>query len=133
MENKVNGPIYGTKTIKSFSEMTSEIQKIFTGEIKKTSNLVDERNKPTTLEKAVLSMRALDHILRAYNDSGRKHYLEYYIWQEFIKPSAVVKKDAIYLVELFCQGGYFKDWKAEDFQISGLTAEMLKTAQGRRT
>lgn len=130
--DKILGPIDGTDSIKSLASMTREIQKIFTGEIKKTSNLVGERNKPTTLEKAVLSLRALDHILRAYKESREKNYLEYYIWQEFIKPSATVKKDAIYLVELFCQGGYFKDWRAGDFAVTGLTEQMVETAKGRQ-
>lgn len=132
IEEKIYGPIFGTKEVKSLAEMAILIQKIFTGEVKKTSNLVGERNKPTTLEKTVLSMRALDHILRHYQEGRHKHYLEYYIFEEFIKPSATNKKDAIYLVELFCQAGYFKDWKEGDFNISGLTQEMIETAQGRK-
>ncbi len=139
-DKKVIGPICGLFKIdesgnrklimKSLAQMAEEIQQIFTGEKKYTSNLIGQRNKPTTLEKAVLSIRALDHILRAYKRGRMQKSLEYYIYQEFIKPSAVVKSDAIYLVELFCQGGYFENWQTKDFNISGLTEDMLKTAKG---
>lgn len=114
------------ETLKRLTLAAEEIQKIFTGE--KTDVFGEggdaARGISASLEKSVLSMRDLWNIVKPWKVHNFDKSLDDYIFTEFIK-KATVPKDAIYLTQLFCRFGFFKDWEAEQFQIGGLDKKKL--------
>lgn len=109
------------------TQAASEIQKIFTGE---KSDIFGEggdaaRGISASLEKSVLSMRDIWNIVKPWKANNFDKPLDDYIHSEFIK-KATVPKDAVYLTQLFCRFGFFKDWEPEKFGIVGLDKKKLE-------
>lgn len=117
--------------LKRLSEAASEIQKIFAGErLDYYGEGADAaRHIPASLKKSVLSLRHLWNIIRPWKANNFDKPIEFYILNEFIK-SAVVE-DQLYLVQLFCRFRFFKNWKAAQFGIPGLTEARLQAFQGK--
>lgn len=120
-------------TIK-LTKSAEEIQKIFTGE---KIDVFGEggdaaRGSGASLEKSVLSMRDMWNIVKPWKAKNFDKPLDDYIYTEFIK-KATVPKDAIYLTQLFCRFGFFKDWEAEKFGIAGLDKKKLEAFKAKKT
>lgn len=115
------------ESIKRLIQSAGEIQKIFTGE--KTDVFGEggdaARGVSANLEKSVLSMRDIWNIVKAWKAKNFDKLLDDYILNEFIKKSTV-QHDQIYLTQLFCRFGFFKDWSAEKIGISGLDDKKIK-------
>ncbi|MHB8362255.1 MAG: AAA family ATPase [Patescibacteria group bacterium] len=115
-----------------FVNASEEIQKIYGGE--KTDFFGEGGNAVTqisaNLEKSVLSVRTIWSIVKSWREDGFSQPLDIYIYKEFIE-SATVKQDQIYLVQIFCRFGFFKDWTVDQFGISGLSEDKLRAFRGR--
>ncbi len=118
--------------LKRLTEAASEIQQIFTGErLDYLGEGADvARHMPASLKKSVLSLRHLWNIVRPWKARNFDRPLEYYVLNEFIRPS--VAEDQLYLIQLLCRYRFFKKWKIDDFNISGLTASKLLAFQGEQ-
>lgn len=119
--------------LKRLAQSAEEIQKIFTGE--KTDVFGEggdaARGISASLEKSVLSMRDLWNIVKPWKAHNFDKPLDSYIYTEFIK-KATVPKDAVYLTQLFCRFGFFRDWEAEQFQITGLDKKKLDAFRAKK-
>ncbi|MGD9577882.1 MAG: AAA family ATPase [Syntrophorhabdus sp.] len=117
--------------VRALTESAAEIQRIFTGEsVDYFGEGADAaREIPASLKKSVLSLRHLWNIVRPWKARNFDKPLEYYILNEFIKPSVI--EDQVYLVQIFCRFRFFKTWKVQDFGIPGLTEERLLAYQGK--
>jgi MoxR-like ATPase len=120
--------------IKRLTQAAEEIQKIFSGE--KTDVFGEggdaARGISASLEKSVLSMRDLWNIVKPWKARHFDKPLDEYIYIEFIK-KATVPKDQIYLTQLFCRFGFFKDWDAEQFGIAGLDKKKLDAFKAKKS
>ncbi len=117
--------------IKRLTMAATEIQKIFSGEhLDYFGEGADAARKiPASLKKSVLSLRNLWNIVRPWKAHNFDRSLEDYILNEFIKPS--VAEDQAYLVQLFCRYRFYKNRKADDLGIPGLTDGKLLAFQGK--
>jgi hypothetical protein len=119
--------------LKRLTEAASEIQRIFSGEeldyLGEGGDMA--REIPANLKKTVLSLRHLWNIVRPWKANNFDKPIDAYILSEFIKPA--VAEDRIYLVQLCCRFRFFKEWKAWEFEIPGLTESKLLAFQGKPT
>lgn len=119
-------------SIKRLTETAAEIQSIFSGEhldyLGEGGDAV--REIPASLKKTVLSLRHLWNIVRPWKANNFDKPIETYILNEFIRPA--VAEDRIYLVQLCCRFRFFKEWKAYEFGIPGLTEAKLLAFQGKQ-
>ena len=109
--------------VRALTESAAEIQRIFTGEsVDYFGEGADAaREIPASLKKSVLSLRHLWNIVRPWKARNFDKPLEYYILNEFIKPSVI--EDQVYLVQILPLP-VFQDLKAR-FWNPGLTEERL--------
>lgn len=121
------------ESLKRLTEAASEIQRIFSGEeldyLGEGGDMA--REIPANLKKTVLSLRHLWNIVRPWKANNFDKPIDAYILSEFIKPA--VAEDRIYLVQLCCRFRFFKEWKAWEFEIPGLTESKLLAFQGKPT
>jgi MoxR-like ATPase len=119
--------------LKRLTEAASEIQRIFSGEdldyLGEGGDIA--REIPANLKKTVLSLRHLWNIVHPWKANNFDKPIDAYILSEFIKPA--VAEDRIYLVQLCCRFRFFKEWKAREFEIPGLTESKLLAFQGKPT
>jgi len=112
--------------LKNLCQAAKFVQDVFTGE--KTDFMGEgaeaSRGIGTSLENATLSIGELLDIVKGWKAENFTRPLEDFILSEFIQ-SQTVRQDQRNLVKIFCLHGFFKDKKAKDFDISGLTEEKL--------
>jgi MoxR-like ATPase len=113
--------------VEMLTKVAEETQKIFSGEKTDVTGYGGDavKNISASLDKSVLSMRDLWNIVKPWKAGNFDKPLDDYIFSEFIK-KATENKDAIYLTQLCCRFGFFKDWKANDFKIVGLDDRKLE-------
>lgn len=120
--------------IKQLTQAAEEIQKIFSGE--KTDVFGEggdaARGISASLEKSVLSMRDLWNVVKPWKAHNFDKSLDDYVYTEFIK-KATVPKDAVYLTQLFCRFGFFKDWEAEQFGLVGLDKKKIEAFKAKKS
>ncbi len=118
--------------LKRLTQAAAEIQRIFSGEqVDYYGEGADAaREISASLKKTVLSLRHLWNIVRPWKANNFDKPLDAYIFREFIKPA--VAEDQIYLVQLCSRFRFFKEWKARDFAIPGLTEEKVLAFRGKK-
>jgi MoxR-like ATPase len=117
--------------VKKLTLAAVEIQRIFMGEhLDYLGEGADAaRGRAASLMKSVLSLRHLWNIVRPWKARNFDKPIEHYILSEFIRPA--VSEDQVYLVQLLCRFRFFRGWKAEQFEIPGLSAAKLSAFQGK--
>jgi MoxR-like ATPase len=114
-------------SLKRLVKYAKETQDIFAG-IK--TDFFGIGGDPTTrksanLEKSVLSMRDLWNVVKIWKTHNFEKPLDDYIYSEFITKT-VDSHDQIYLVQLACRFGFFANWAAEKFNITGINNQTLE-------
>jgi MoxR-like ATPase len=113
-------------SIKRLTQAAEEIQKIFAGvKIDVLGEGGDAaRGIGASLEKSTLSMRDLWNIVKPWKAGNFQKPLEDYILTDFIK-KATVPRDQVYLTQLFCRFGFFKEWDESKFNMPAIDKKKL--------
>jgi len=119
--------------IERLADTAEFIQKAYSGEQEFYGIEGDATiGRRTMLKKATVSPKDLIDVVSAWKKSGFQKSLDEIILQHIIK-TQTERSDQIDLVHIFCTvGGFFRNYSASQFDIPGITEEMLAAWRGER-